>query len=267
MRTVYIDVLITVNIFIDFFLIVCTKNFMHIRVTLMRMILGSIFGGILSLVALLPTLPFGINILVNLFFAAAIILITFGKCDTKNFLKRVAVYFLCSFTFCGIMIFIYTAFKPSGMEIYNDVVYFNISPILLIILTLACYYILKAIKRLTKGVCGGDTCNVEICICNTTITFIAKIDTGCNVKEPFSGNFVIIAEHSLLNDFKPDKSKMRIIPFDSLGGSGIIEGFRPDKIKIDGRDFDNSLYIGICSNILKGDIKALIPYEIIKDFN
>ena len=162
------------------------------------------------------------------------------------------------------MIFIYTAFKPKGMEIYNDVVYFNISPVLLIILTLACYYILKLTRRLTKGVCGGGTCNVEISTNGKIMMFCAKIDTGCNVKEPFSGEYVIIAEKCIIDNFEPDNSKIRIIPFKSLGGNGIIKGFKPDSIKIDGNEISNDVYIGICNDVLKGDVKALIPYEIAK---
>ncbi|MEE0914654.1 MAG: sigma-E processing peptidase SpoIIGA [Ruminococcus sp.] len=250
--------------FIDFFLILCTKNFLHIRVSLKRMILGSILGGSLSLIALFPALPTVINFLIDLISAMTIIFITFGKCNAKRYFIRVAVYFLCSFTFCGIMIFIYTTFKPSGMEIYNDVVYFNISPVLLIILTLVCYYILKLIKRLTKGVCGGDTCNVEICISDVSDTFIAKIDTGCNVKEPFSGEYVIIAERSVIQNIQPDETKMRIIPFSSLGGEGYIKGFKPNGVKIDGNELSEGVYIGICCNVIKGDIKALVPSEILK---
>ncbi len=266
-RSVYIDVLVTVNIFIDFFLLLCTKKFLHIKATVKRMILGSVIGGILSLAALLPEIPVGLNLIVDIAFAALIIFSAFGKTDIKNFIKRAAVYFSFSFSFCGIMIFIYTSFKPKGMEIYNDVVYFNISPVLLIILTLACYYILKLIKRLTKGVCGNGTCNVELELDGRAFTFCAKIDSGCNVKEPFSGDYVIIAEKELLDEFSPDKSKVRVIPFESLGGNGILTGFRPNSIMIDKTEISNEVYIGICENVLKGDVRALIPYEIVKDLN
>ena len=162
------------------------------------------------------------------------------------------------------MIFIYTAFKPKGLEIYNDTVYFNISPVVLIILTLACYYILKLIKRLTKGVCGGGVCNVEIYLSEKSAVFSAKIDSGCNVKEPFSGDYVIIAEEYILDGCVPDDENTRIIPFGSLGGDGILKGFKPDKIKINGAEI-NDVYIGICKNVIKGDIRALIPYEISKN--
>ncbi len=267
MQTIYVDVLITVNIFIDFFLILCTKKFLNIKCSMLRMIIGSLFGGLSSIIALFPPLEFGINILIDIALAALIIIVTFGFCEIKNFVRRTIVYFSFSFSFCGIMIFIYTSFKPKGMEIYNDIVYFNISPIVLIILTLACYYILNLIKRLTKGVSGGGTCNVEICVENNHYSFCAKIDSGCNLKEPFSGDYVIIAEHIAIDYYSPKEECLRIIPFGSLGGNGILKGFKPSEVIIDGKEICNSVYIGICENVLKGDIKALIPYEIIKNLN
>lgn len=264
MNTIYIDILITVNVFIDFMLIVCVKSFLNISVSLKRMILGSVAGGILSVSALLPRLPFLLNIFMDLFCAIIIVLICFGYDSIKALIKRTAVYFLVSFIFCGIMIFIYTAFKPSGMQIYNDKVYFNISPLVLIILTVVCYYIIMLIKRLTKGETGGGVYNVEVKIKSKSITFCAKVDTGCNLKEPFSGEYVIVAEKTLLESFEPDKNTLRAIPFNSLGGDGIIYGFKPDKVIVGSRDIGKSVYIGICNNVLKGDVKALIPFEIIR---
>ncbi len=262
MKIIYIDVLVTVNIFIDFFLILCTKKSLHLNASYKRIILGSIIGGIQSLIALAPTLIFAVNILADIVGAAVIVFIAFGKCDIKRYIKRVLIYFSFSFSFCGIMMFLYTAFKPKGMAIYNDIVYFNISPIVLIILTLISYYILKIIKRLTKGVNGGGICHVEIKVNNKQISFCAKVDTGCNLKEPFSGDYVIIAEKEVIDNYNPDDKKVRLIPFQSLGGNGIIKGFRPDFIKIDETVADKNIYIGICENILKGDIKALIPAEL-----
>lgn len=260
--TVYIDVLITVNIFTDFFLLLCVKKFLNIRAKLLRLILGSLLGGALSLTALLPKIPAGLNIAVDILLAALIVFAAFGKTEIKNYIKRVAVYFGISFFFCGIMIFIYTAFKPKGMAVYNDVVYFDISPVLLIILTLICYYILRIIKRLTKGDITKCVCNVEAEINGKSVTFNAIADTGCNVKEPFSSDYVIVAEKSLLNGIEPFKHGTRIIPFDSLGGKGLLTGFKPDILKINGK-LINNIYIGVCENILKSEIKAIVPYEII----
>lgn len=264
MNTVYIDVLITVNIFIDFFLILCTRKTLHLVTSYKRMIFGSLCGGAISLIALLPKMMFIINLLADIIGAGIIIFVVFGKCTVKTYIIRIAVFFAYSFSFCGIMIFVYTAFKPKGMIICNDIVYFNISPVVLIILTLVCYYILKLLKRLTKGVIGGGICNVEFVYNESKITFSAKIDTGCNLKEPFSGDYVIIVEKEIISEISICDEKLRIVPFESLGGNGTIKAFKPEELLIDNIKTDD-VYIGICENILKGNIKALIPSELVKN--
>ena len=209
MKSVYIDVLITVNVFIDFILILCTKKALCINTSFKKMLLASLLGGVQSLIALFPPLPFFLNIPIDVLCAAGIVLCAFGKCPFKCFIKRISVFLSLSFSFCGIMMFLYNAFKPKGMEVYNDTVY-------------------------------------------------------CNLVEPFSGNYVIIAEQNIFDDYVPDETKTRIIPFESLGGNGIVKGFPPDKVKIDGKEICKSIYIGICNDVLKGDVKAIIPYELVK---
>ena len=71
-------------------------------------------------------------------------------------------------------------------------------------------------------------------------------------------------EENIFDDYVPDETKTRIIPFESLGGNGIVKGFPPDEVKIDGKEICKSIYIGICNDVLKGDVKAIIPYELVK---
>ena len=179
MRTVYVDVLVVVNIFIDFLLLLGTGRFLQLKSKLLRLILASLLGGAQSLVALLPEIPAALNILLDLLFASALVLIAFGKADFRSFLKRTLVFFGVSFFFCGIMVFIYSAFRPKGMEVYNDVVYFNISPILLIILTLICYYIMRVLRKLTMGETGKRLCTVKLGIAGEAIEFRVGENAAC----------------------------------------------------------------------------------------
>ena len=263
MRTVYVDVLIAVNILIDFFLLLATSRILHIRAKPIRLILGGAFGGLVSLVALLPELPPAVNFPVDVICAAAIVFICFGRASPRIYLKRVTIYFTVSFCFCGIMMFICTVFRPNGTVVLNDVVYFNISPILLIILTLISYYLLKLIRRFSSGEIGAKICNVELDAGNKKYFFPAKIDTSCNVKEPFSGDLVIIADDVLLENYSPPEKYLRIIPFQSLGGNGILKGFKPDSVKIDGTEIEAGVYLGYGKKILDGEIKAIVPYELV----
>ena len=264
MRTVYVDILIIVNLFIDLLLLLCTARLLHLRVKPLRLLLASLLGGAMSITALLPPLSPLLNIPLDILGAALLVLSAFGKTDIKSFMVRTAALFSASFSFCGAMLFICGVFRPKGVEVYNDVVYFNISPFVLIILTLLCYYTLRVIKRFTKGSVGRQVCTVTLRSGGSETVFQALADTGCAVKEPFSGEYVIIAERSCLNALHPAAQPARVIPFNSLGGSGILHGVKAEQILIDGKEISPDIYIGICENVLKGDIKAIVPYDILK---
>ena len=265
MRTVYVDVLIVVNIFIDFMLLYAAAKALQLRVKLLRLVLGGLLGGVFSLAALLPPLPWALNLLTDSICAAALVLTAYGKTDIKSFLRRTAVFFGISFFFCGIMLFICTMFRPKGIEVYNDVVYFNISPVLLILFTLVCYYLLRLYRFLTNKTNGKTVCTVKLTVGGSQAEFRAIVDTGCDVREPFSGAYVIIAERELVPLPTDLFFHKRIIPFSSLGGEGILEGFRTDRLQIDGKELSNRIYIGLCDGVLKGEVKALVPSAIMKE--
>ena len=115
-----------------------------------------------------------------------------------------------------------------------------------------------------KGDLSKAVCDVSIVTNGMKTEFRAVADTGCTVKEPFSSDYVIIAEKELVDNLSFDNSKMRIIPFNSLGGKGILKGYKPDSVLINGKIIQN-VYIGICENIIKSEIKAIVPYELVKN--
>lgn len=265
MRTVYVDILMIVNMFIDAMLLLCVSRLLHLRTKPLRLLLAALAGGVFSLTALLPPLPPYINLPADVAGAALPVLIAFGKTAPKSFAVRTAALFSVSFSFSGVMLFVCGVFHPNGMEVYNDVVYFNISPFMLIILTLLCYYMLVLLKRFTKNAVGKQLCTVTLRCGSFETSFRAMIDTGCQVREPFSGAYVIIADNSCLKDFPFVSLSKRVIPFDSLGGTGLLEGAKAEQIWIDGKELSDQIYIGSCKGVLKGEIKAIVPYEIVKN--
>ena len=265
MRTVYVDVLVAVNLLIDCMLLMSVGRLLHLQTKPWRIILGGTAGGICSLTALLPTLPSVLTVALDFVFAALMVLITFGRASPKRFLSRTAALFAASFSFCGIMLFVCTLFKPKGVAVINDVVYFNISPILLILLSLLCYYALKLLGRLTHKSASKRVCTVQVRLGNDTAEFRALVDSGCHVTEPFSGSAVIIAEKSLLRGIPLLNFQMRIIPFKSLGGSGMLEGVPPQEVSIDGKALGERVYLGLCDGVLRGDFKAIVPSEIMRE--
>ena len=133
---------------------------------------------------------------------------------------------------------------------------------MLILLTLCCFYALKLFSRITRKDLGKSICLVSVKIGGSFSKFQALADSGCHVTEPFSGNFVIIADKSCIG-IPLTNFPIRIIPYQSLGGDGILEGIIAEEASIDGKPLAERVYLGLCSGVLKGDIKAIVPYELI----
>ena len=265
MKTIYLDVLIFTNLFEDFIFLLTTKYILRLNIPYYRLLIGSLFGGLSGLLVLLPEYNFLVSMIFKLIITGITVLITFGYKNRKIFLKTYFTLFLLSFLVTGGLIFFYLAVRPKGIEIINDTVYFNISPALLIILTLIIYFILLIYRKLFSNHTESSQIHkVKINYNNKTSEFDCKVDSGCNLKEPFSNCYVIIAERQLISPVLEDEMKFRVIPFDSLGGSGIIYGFRPDKVYIDNKELKEQVYIGICDNVLKSQVKGLIPENLIR---
>ena len=53
-QVIYIDVLIIVNLFVNYFILLTTSKFLNLKLKLSRLILGEILGAIYSLYIFIP---------------------------------------------------------------------------------------------------------------------------------------------------------------------------------------------------------------------
>lgn len=250
--------------FVNYLLLLCVKRIIHSDTKYKQIITGSFCGAVISFTAFLPFNHFPVNFLIDISESFLISFITFGYKNKQRYLKTTSLLIIVSFLFSGAMIFFYNAVRPESMVIINNTVYFNINPLLLIILSLIIYLILFVFRRFFKNHSASNMIhNLIVVLSDNEYSIKCKADSGCIVKEPFSGDKVVIVEKSEI--IKPDKLKMRIIPFNSLGGSGILEGYKADRIFIDDKIINEEIYIGLCEGIFKTEIKGLIPNGLIED--
>lgn len=282
-KTIYIDVLICVNLIINYFILLAAARFTKATPKQYRIISGASFGAICSLIILIPELNFSINLILKLIIAAIITFITYGFKNTKFFIKNICVFFLISFCFCGLMIGIWFVFTPRGMIINNSVVYFNISPIIMIISTVICYFVLRLISKIS----GRENPDIEICKIKIyqngkSAELYGKIDTGNTLTEPFSNLPVIVVNKKSVEKILPPEvntyfthyementyeysTGIRLIPFNSLGGNGVLPAFIPQKIFIDNLEFREKLYLAVCKDAITGEFSAMVNPEIISN--
>ena len=114
--------------------------------------------------------------------------------------------------FGGIVLAVFSIFKPYGIIVNNGMVYFNISPILLISTTLISYFLITLISRFTKQ--NGNTQHlfkIEIYYNQIKIDALCLLDTGNSLTDTLSDRPVILINKAIANNFSYFSGKFREI--------------------------------------------------------
>ena len=148
MQTIYADVLIVLNIYINFILILATSKITRSRIAGKRGIISAVYGSFYSLMILLPELDIFLNLLVKLFAGATIVLISFGFGNLKRFFINTVCFFGVNFIFGGVIFAVYIWLEPSFIHFNNTYFYVDFSLLLLILVTAFLYTALSIFRFL-----------------------------------------------------------------------------------------------------------------------
>lgn len=262
MGTIYVDTLICVNLFIDYIILYTVRKLLKINSGLLRLLLGSVTGALCTMGVFLPFYTRLFSVFYRVATATVIVLIAFGKCGFIKLFVRAAAFMGISIGFSGAVTLIWHLLKPQGIVVWGDAVYLDISPVMLILCTVISFISLTFYERIKEKLHPKLRIHkITVIEGKNTYTFDSMVDTGCNLKEPFSGLPVIVAERELIDKAVPEK-KTRIVPFNTLSGEGMLKAFRPEKIIIDGKEYKGGVYIGVSDGRLTSEIKSLMGKEI-----
>ena len=283
-QTIYVDTLLAVNLFVNYFLLLSVSCFLHLDCSRKRIALGAAAGAVSSLIILLPALPAFPAALLRLALSAAIVAVAFPIGSSGMFLRVWACFYLMSFAFAGTMMAVWYFFAPGGLILKNSVVYFNIPPLLLFALTVACYFAIRGLNWLAgRRAHAGDFCLLTICAGGCEASLPARIDTGNSLKEPFSKFPVVVAEYEFIRETVPDEvrshlfgdgfpsrpgARIRVIPFHAIGGGGLLPAFRPDKVVLKTADCtveSSAVYVAVCRIKLSETFHALLNPELLAE--
>ncbi len=251
-QIVYADVLFVTNMLITYLLLSLAASVFSAKKSIVRMILASATGGIFSFYILAPEQHFLITMFIKLSFSAVIIFTAFKIRSLRQFFKLILGFYAVSFAFAGVMIAVWILVKPQGMLINNSTVYFNVSVPLLIVTCAVCYAVIWLVQSaVSKRVPKNSVCDVTVAVGDKAVTCRAMIDTGNSLTDLFTGFPVIIAEYSSVERLIPYEyrtfysktgelpqildafsQRVRTIPYEAVGGGGILPSFKPDYIVI-----------------------------------
>ena len=237
---VYADILVLTNFLVDYFLLRLSAIFLHKRTKLWRMILSAFVGGLFSLYIFLPKTNFLLQIIIHVLMSASLVGLAFGWGSVKDFCRNTAVLLAVNFAYSGCMIAIRYVFNPYGMVINNSVVYFNVSPIFLIVFTVVGYFAVSLSKRLLQKTFPQNIhCSATLFCFEKILTLDAIADTGNSLKDVFGISQIFITDAQTVDCLLPyDKSSDRVrcryraVPCSTVSGSTVLNGYRIDRAEV-----------------------------------
>ncbi len=265
----YADILMLLNLVVDYFLLSLTARILRRSVSFGRQLCGAGVGAVSSLYIFLPQSSLWIELSVRGLVAALMTLCCFGFFGWRRFFRTVAVLFAVTFGYAGAMIGIWLLLRPNGMVINNSVVYFNISPVFLVGFSAAAYLVATLLRgALDKKSPSSKTCRIALSVGEETAEFTGILDSGNSLTDLFGAASVIIADQSVAQklfgrDVSPETqpNRYRVIPTGTVSGHELLEGYRCDTGKIYCEDTVTVLerpILAVSKTRLQGEYSAII---------
>ncbi|MDD4564540.1 MAG: sigma-E processing peptidase SpoIIGA [Eubacteriales bacterium] len=223
------------------------------------LIIGSTLSGLYSFILFWDSLHPVAAFLSKLCFSVILILVVFRPLKMRKLARITMIFYLVSFAMGGITIGAMYFLGIGGLT-RNSSLYLGISGYLYILFGCILTYLLFSLlsdfikSRLIQERTFAD---VEIFIADKAVTMKGMVDTGNFLKDPLTGNPVIIISAVAAKKILPVEivdevikgtdvrvitqklvssiyaARIRVIPFHSIGKErGCLIGIRPDKIHI-----------------------------------
>ncbi len=282
MTVIYIDVLFLINLFVNYFLLLAVKLISKSPVGRLRILLGSAIGAIYSCLMFYPSLWFIFTVLFKILFSLLIVLIVFGFKTLRSFAFKAVMFFAFTVLFGGVMLLIDMIFSPQGLIYNNGIIYIDISPVTLVISSGVCYFLFFIGSRIFQRQPSSALHRITVCLFDKSVSFYAIADSGNMLKDVLTFSSVIVADFDKIKSILPENAletfengdisapppplceRFAVIPFESVGGKGILPAFRPDEILIDGKKTDKKAIIAVETKGLKAqEYSALVSTELV----
>lgn len=269
MRTIYIDVLLILNLYINWFLLKGTARVTHTRLTSLRCFLAAAAGSLTSLAVFLPAMPLPLSLCIKLISGAIPVGAAFAMRGMRCFLRCLFVFLTLSFAFAGFMLAVCLV---SGTDILiwsGSCIYLHFSLTALILCTSAAYFLLRVFSWAKLRFFHSDEIyEVIIRIGTHTAKLKGIADTGNSLTDCFTGKAVVIFGKESLSSIpeisEPEKlSGYRLLPYATVSGSGIMPVFCPDEIIIKSVSRDTIHTTDAMAGLAEGESNAIFSPNLL----
>ncbi len=259
MKILYADLYFLLNLLVDYLLCLATGRLLSLPLRRLRFGAAALFGAAYALTLCLPLPPFLAAPPLRLAAGLGMGLIAFGR--EAHPLP------------CALCLLAVTAAFGGGL--YALSLMAGAPPRLDLRLFAALFFLFYALLRLLSGFSsrhrGAPRAGIRLSHLGRELRFTALVDSGNAARDPLTGLDLLIVSPAALAPLFPAplpqaspvelmerlsgdpawRGKLRLAPFHSLGGSGVLPIFRPDGLWIDGKRREDLLVA--LSPLARGD--------------
>lgn len=277
MPVIYIDVLLILNVWVDFLLLSATARLRRLPVKRWRLLLGAICGAAGSCLLFLPPLSVWAALLLRAIGTVLLVLISFPVSSRRVFSRNLLTFLVLSAAFSGLMTMLWYLAAPDGFLVVNGVVYYDAPAGALIVGTAFSYAVICLFEYcFRRRAPKNRQYQLRLRHQGKTLVCSCLYDSGSTLREPFSGRPAVVmdraaAEGVLPTEWPPETASLsadrfRFVPFQTLNGEGLLPAFQPEQMAIIGsdgsaRDITGS-YLAICDSLGDGEYTALVGTDI-----
>lgn len=272
MQVIYADVLVIINIYITYILLMLTAVFGGVKRNAGRLAVASVLSGVYALIIIVPDISNTVISLSKALFSLVMLFIAFGKVSRKSFFRLAAVFFCVNFAFAGVMFALWIFVAPDGMYYNSSVVYFDIDTGTLILLTVVCYIALSLIHRfMQKKVPRDSVYDCTVYAAGKSFSCHCFLDTGNSLKDCYTGSSVIIVSKEIFSNMIGDNPleselKIRLIPHTTVSSEGVLYAFTSEKTEIRGLTKSGTvknITVALTEEKIRGgSFDGILPWDI-----
>lgn len=199
--TVYLDLLFALNVTINYLLLRGSAALSGCPAGIWRLLGAAGVGGLYAAATVLPGLQFLQAGMYQSLCAILMLLLAFGL--KKNTVKQGLFFFALSFAFGGAVLLAVQMVEPDCM-ILGGRAYYAVSMPAMLLLAGVCYGIAAFVLKGCGTHTGGDIIPVTLMLDRRSIQLKALRDTGNTLRDPISGQAVMIVDGKRLLSLFPD---------------------------------------------------------------
>lgn len=250
MTVVYIDLLFLLNLVANYLLLLAAGRMAGAALVRWRIGLGGAAGALYAALVFLPGLEWLAGWPCKLAAGVLMVLIAYG--GELHLLRVTVLFFGASAALAGAVLGL-ELFGSTSLTLENGVLYTPLDIRLLLLLFVACYFVLSLFFR-RVGRHGGERVRLEIALDDGSVTLTALRDTGHTLTDPADDRPVVVAYWQALAGMLPawaDPSdpirsverchaagsrQARLVPYRAVGvDHGMLLALRARRVTADGK--------------------------------